>query len=310
MISLYSGVIYNSGERMRYLGVAETAKKWNISERSARNYCAQGRVKGAIITGKTWNIPEDARKPERSNKRKDRLTLLDILQEQKENRYSGGIYHKTQIDLTYNSNHIEGSRLTHEQTRYIFETNTIGMENGPLNVDDVIEAVNHFRCIDMIIDHAKSALTEKFIKELHRILKSGTSDSRKDWFEVGGYKKQPNEVGGMETALPEEVSDKMKALLAAYNAKDEKTFDDILDFHVRFERIHPFQDGNGRVGRLIMFKECLKHNIVPFIIEDDFKLFYYRGLKEWDYQKGYLRDTCLAAQDRYETYLDYFRIAY
>ena len=295
---------------MRYLSVSETAKKWNISERSVRNYCAQGRVNGAFLTGKTWNIPEDAGKPERSNKKKEQLTLLNILQEQKSGKYPGGIYHKTQIELTYNSNHIEGSRLTHDQTRYIFETNTIGVENEVLNVDDVIETANHFRCIDMIIDHAKSTLTEKFIKELHLTLKNGTSDSRKEWFSVGDYKKLPNEVGGMNTALPEEIADRMKELLMEYNAKEEKTFEDILDFHVKFERIHPFQDGNGRVGRLIMFKECLKYSIVPFIIEDNLKLFYYRGLKEWDNEKGYLTDTCLTAQDRYKVYLNYFRIEY
>ena len=296
---------------MGYLSVAETAKKWNISERSVRNYCANGRVQGAFLAGKTWNIPENAEKPERSNKKKEHsITLLDILREEKAGTYSGGIYHKTQIELTYNSNHMEGSRLTHDQTRYIFETNTIGVGNEVLNVDDVIETANHFRCIDRIIDYAKASLTEKFIKELHLILKNGTSDSGKDWFAVGDYKKLPNEVGGMETALPEEVSDKMKALLTEYNAKKEKTFEDILDFHVRFERIHPFQDGNGRVGRLIMFKECLKYNIVPFIIEDHLKLYYYRGLKEWDNEKGYLTDTCLTAQDRYKAYLDYFRIAY
>ena len=296
---------------MRYLSVAEMAKKWDVSERSVRNYCAKGRVPGAFLTGKTWNIPESVRKPERSNKRKEKpITLLDILQEEKAGKYSGGIYHKTQIDLTYNSNHIEGSRLTHDQTRYIFETNTIGVEKEALNVDDVIETVNHFRCIDMIIDHARATLTEKFIKELHLILKTGTSDSRKDWFAVGAYKKLPNEVGGIDTALPEEVSDKMKALLVEYNSKEEKSFEDILDFHVKFERIHPFQDGNGRVGRLIMFKECLKYNIVPFIIEDNLKMFYYRGLKEWNDENGYLTDTCLTAQDRFKAYLDYFRIGY
>lgn len=296
---------------MRYFSIAETAKEWDVSERSVRNYCAQGRVPGAFLTGKTWNIPEDAKKPDRSNKKEEPpITLLDILQEQKASKYSGGIYHKTQIDLTYNSNHIEGSRLTHDQTRYIFETNTIGVENETLNVDDIIETVNHFRCIDMIIDHAKAALSEKFIKELHLILKNGTSDSRKDWFTVGDYKKWPNEIGGTETALPEEVADKMKELLTDYNAKKEKNFEDILDFHVRFERIHPFQDGNGRVGRLIMFKECLKYTIVPFIIEDYLKLFYYRGLREWNNEKGYLTDTCLTAQDKYKSYLDYFRIAY
>ena len=296
---------------MRYLSVTEIAEKWGVSERSVRNYCAHGRVNGAVLTGKTWNIPENAEKPERSNKKKERpVTLLDILQEQKSSRYSGGIYHKTQIELTYNSNHMEGSRLTHDQTRYIFETNTIGVEKEVLNVDDLIETANHFRCIDMIIDNAKAPLTEKLIKELHLVLKNGTSDSRKDWFAVGAYKKMPNEVGGMDTALPEEVAEKMKALLAEYNRKDEKTFEDILDFHVQFERIHPFQDGNGRVGRLIMFKECLKYNIVPFIIEDDLKMFYYRGLKEWNNEKGYLKDTCLTAQDKYKAYLDYFRIDY
>lgn len=237
-------------------------------------------------------------------------TLLEILQEEKSSGYSGGIYHKTQIELTYNSNHIEGSSLTHEQTRYIFETNTIGAETGNLNVDDVIETANHFRLVSLIIDNAKSMLTEEFIKELHLMLKNGTSDSRKDLFAVGDYKKLPNEVGGMNTVIPEEVSGKMKKLLNEYNAKEEKSFEDILDFHVKFEKFHPFQDGNGRVGRLIMFKECLKYNIVPFIIEDDLKMFYYRGLSEWETEKGYLRDTCLTAQDRYKAYLDYFRIGY
>ena len=296
---------------MRYLSVTEIAKKWELSERSVRNYCAQGRVKGAFITGKTWNIPENAEKPERINKRKEvKITLLDILKEQKASKYFGGIYHKTQIELTYNSNHMEGSRLTHDQTRYIFETNTIGVEKEVLNVDDVIETVNHFHCIDIIIDSARAVLTEKFIKDLHFILKNGTSDFRKDWFVVGDYKKLPNEVGGMDTTIPEEVADKMKTLLMEYNAKDAKTFEDILDFHVKFERIHPFQDGNGRIGRLIMFKECLKNNIVPFIVDDNLKMFYYRGLKEWDNEKGYLTDTCLTAQDKYKAYLDYFRIVY
>lgn len=296
---------------MNYLSVAEIAKKWNISERSVRNYCAQERIPGAVLIGKTWHIPENAEKPARSNGKKTPVkTLLSILQEEKRTKYAGGIYHKTQIDLTYNSNHIEGSRLTHDQTRYMFETNTIGVENEVLNVDDVIETSNHFRCIDLIIDHAASTLSEHFIKKLNHILKTSTSDSRKDWFAVGEYKRLPNEVGGMQTSLPEEVADRMKALLSDYNAVPKKTLDDILDFHVRFERIHPFQDGNGRVGRLIMFKECLKYNIVPFIIEENLKLFYYRGLKEWYNEKGYLTDTCLTAQDKYKAYLDYFRIPY
>ena len=296
---------------MNYLTASEIAKKWNISERSVRNYCAQGRVEGAVQEGKFWRIPEDAVKPERSNKKAEPMvTLLSILREEKNMKYSGGIYHKTQIDLTYNSNHIEGSRLTHDQTRFIFETNTIGMENEAVNVDDVIETSNHFRCIDYIIENANCALSEKFIKDLHFMLKTGTSDSRLSWFAVGDYKKRPNEVGGMETALPEEVPDKMKQLLSAYNEKDKVIFEDILEFHVKFERIHPFQDGNGRVGRLIMFKECLKQNIVPFIIEENLNMFYYNGLKQWDYERGYLRDTCLMAQDRYKAYLNYFRIVY
>lgn len=292
---------------MQYSSVAEMAKKWQLSERSVRNYCAQGKIIGAVREGRTWRIPADAVRPERI---KSKRSLLAILREEKASKYSGGIYHKTQIELTYNSNHMEGSRLTHEQTRYIFETNTIGVENEVLNVDDVIETANHFCCVDLLIDKAKAALSEKLIKDLHFILKTGISDARKEWFAVGAYKKLPNEVGGMDTALPEEVSEKMQALLAKYNATKNKTFEDILDFHVQFERIHPFQDGNGRVGRLIMFKECLKYNIVPFIIEDKLKLFYYRCLKEWGKEKGYLMDTCLAAQDRYKAYLDYFRISY
>lgn len=296
---------------MQYLSAAEAAKKWKISERSVRNYCAQGRVAGAVLKGKTWKIPADAEKPQRSNTKTAKpQTLLEILQREKANKYSGGIYHKTQIEMTYNSNHIEGSRLTHDQTRYIFETNTIGVTGEAVNVDDVIETANHFRCIDLIIDKAKAVLTEKMIKELHLMLKTGTSDARQDWFAVGAYKKMPNEVGGMATTLPEDVAAKMRALLTAYNTKKVKTLEDILDFHVRFERIHPFQDGNGRVGRLIMFKECLKYGIVPFIIEDNLKMFYYRGLKEWGREKGYLTDTCLTAQDRYKAYLDYFRIKY
>ena len=296
---------------MQYLSVSEIAKKWSISKRSVRNYCANGRIKDAYQASKTWYIPENASKPERSNKKKAKpFTLLDILQEEKKRKYSGGIYHKTQIELTYNSNHMEGSRLTHDQTRYIFETNTIGIVNEIINVDDVIETANHFRCIDIIIDQAKAPLSEKLIKQLHLVLKNGTSDSRKEWFSVGDYKKLPNEVGGIETTAPEEVPANIRKLLAEYNSKRNKTIDDIINFHVNFERIHPFQDGNGRIGRLIMFKECLKYNIVPFIIEDNLKLYYYRGLKEWNTQKGYLIDTCLTAQDKYKTYLDYFRIPY
>ena len=295
---------------MEYVTVEKMAEKWGISQRSVRNYCAQGRIADARLIGKTWYIPETARKPERANKKKESPSLLQILREQKTARMTGGIYHKVQIDLTYNSNHMEGSRLTHDQTRYIFETNTIGFENETVNVDDIIETANHFRCIDKVIDQAGAMLSEKLIKELHFLLKTGTSDSRKDWFAVGDYKKLPNEVGGSDTVLPEKVAGEMQKLLAAYHGIPTKSIEDIVAFHVAFERIHPFQDGNGRAGRLILFKECLKHDIVPFIIEDDLKLFYYRGLKEWDREKGFLLDTCLTAQDRFKVYLDYFRIQY
>ncbi|MDD3400426.1 MAG: Fic family protein [Eubacteriales bacterium] len=296
---------------MNYISVADTAKRWEMSERTVRNYCAQNKIPGAFLTGKTWNIPENAEKPGRLNARATApKTLLNILKVEQAAKTSGGIYHKLQIELTYNSNHIEGSRLTHDQTRYIFETNTIGATDGTMNVDDIVETANHFKCIDMIITQAKYALTEKFIKELHRTLKSGTSDARLDWFAVGDYKRMPNEVGGKETTQPERVADELKKLLAEYNAVKEKTLEEIIDFHVRFESIHPFQDGNGRVGRLIMFKECLRNGIVPFIIDDDMKLFYYRGLHEWSGEKGYLTDTCLAAQDKFKKYLDYFRIGY
>ena len=242
--------------------------------------------------------------------KKDHISaLLAALCEQKQMGLKGGIYPKTQIDLTYNSNHIEGSQLTHEQTRYIFETNTIGLTEGPVNVNDIVETVNHFRCIDMVIDHATDDLSIDFIKELHGVLKTGTSDSRKDWFAVGDYKRLPNEVGGEETCAPEHVGEEMERLLNDY-LSSKRQLEDILDLHVRFERIHPFQDGNGRVGRLIMFKECLGSGIVPFIITDELKLFYYRGLREWGHVNGYLIDTCLTAQDQYKTALDYFRIMY
>lgn len=241
--------------------------------------------------------------------RKNITPLLTALREQKEMGMKGGIYHKTQIDLTYNSNHIEGSRLTHEQTRYIFETNTIGVAQEAVNVNDIVETINHFRCIDLVIEHATDELSVNFIKELHRVLKTGTTDSRKDWFAVGDFKRLPNEVGGKETCPPELVAERMEELLADYQ-NSRRQFEDILDLHARFERIHPFQDGNGRVGRLVMFKECLACGIVPFIITDELKMFYYRGLREWGHINGYLTDTCLTAQDQYKAALDYFRIKY
>lgn len=296
---------------MKYLSVAEIAKKWKMSERGVRNYCAQGKIEGAFITGKTWNIPEGAVKPVGSNKHlKQSSGLLAVLKEEKKSQRHGGIYHKLQVDMTYNSNHIEGSKLTHDQTRYIFETNTIGFESDSINVDDILETMNHFRCINFVIERANYELSEAFIKQLHFFLKIGTSESRKDWVAIGDYKKLPNEVGGQGTTLPKNVREKICSLLLEYNATKVKTLDDIIDFHFRFEAIHPFQDGNGRIGRLIMFKECLRNNIVPFIIYDNMKLFYYRGLKEWPMEKGYLRDTCLAAQDKFKGHLDYFRIPY
>lgn len=295
---------------MKFTSVTETAKRWGISERSVRNYCALGRIDGAFLTGKTWNIPEIAEKPDRINKH-DQIpaSLLSRLKAEKKAKLHGGIYHRIQIDLTYNSNHIEGSKLTHDQTRYIFETNTIGLSEA-VKVDDVVETANHFKCIDMIIDNAAYVPSENFIKQLHAVLKNGTTDSRQDWFAVGDYKKLPNEVGGKDTTAPEDVDEQMKILLSRYNAIENKTFDDLLDFHYRFEAIHPFQDGNGRVGRLLLFKECLRNNIVPFIITDDMKMFYYRGLQNWQTERGYLRDICLTAQDRFKKVLDYFKVPY
>jgi Fic family protein len=296
---------------MKFLSVAQVAKNWNLSERTVRNYCANGKIPDAFLTGKTWNIPENAEPPKRSNSVKQAPSnLLEVLKAEKASKISGGIYHKIQVELTYNSNHIEGSKLTHDQTRYIYETNTIGFTDSTINVDDIVETANHFKCIDMVIDKAPKPLSETFIKQLHMVLKNGTSDSRKDWFAVGDYKKYPNEVGGKITTPPEEVHDKIKALISAYNKTDNKSFDDLISFHYEFERIHPFQDGNGRIGRLILFKECLKHNIVPFIIDENLKMFYYRGLSEWQSEKGYLIDTCLTAQDKFKKYLDYFRIPY
>ena len=295
---------------MDYISVTEFAKRYGIAERTARNYCAQGKIDGAVLIGKTWSVPADARLPERRARRRKPMPLLIALKEQKDAGLKGGIYHRTQVDLTYNSNHIEGSRLTHEQTRFIFETNTVGVEGEALRVDDIIETTNHFRCIDLVIDRAEERLNEGLIKELHALLKRGTSDSGKAWFAVGEYKRLPNEVGGCDTVAPEDVSREMKALLKWYNAIRRKSFEDIIDFHHRFEAIHPFQDGNGRVGRLVMFKECLANGFVPFIITDELKMFYYRGLQQWNSVRGYLLDTCLTAQDNYKAVLDYFKIKY
>lgn len=296
---------------MKYVNVNEIAAKWNLSERSVRNYCAHGKIPGVILDGKTWKIPEDAVKPVRK-KRAEKIAndLLTRLKMEKKAGIPGGIYHKVQIELTYNSNHMEGSRLTHDQTRYIFETNTIGIQDEIVNVDDIVETASHFRCIDQIIELANYPLSEAFIKQLHYILKSGTSDSRKTWFAVGEYKRFENEVGGSATAKPADVPGEMRNLLSRYNLSKQKTLKEIIQFHYEFEKIHPFQDGNGRVGRLIMFKECLRNGITPFIIEDDIKEFYYRGLKEWKNEQGYLMGTCLTAQDRFKAYMDYFGLEY
>ena len=291
---------------MEYISVSQFAEKYGISERTARNYCAKGKIEGAYLVGKTWNIPAEATLPKRSKTKAS--PLLVALREQKESKLKGGIYHRVQIDLTYNSNHIEGSRLTKEQTRYIFETNTIGITTEVTRIDDIMETVNHFRCIDYVIDHACDKLSETHIKQLHLLLKTNTSDSRKAWFAVGDYKRLANAVGEEETAQPEEVHKKMKALLSEYNAKKQLTIDDILDFHVQFERIHPFQDGNGRIGRLLMFWQCLQNAVVPFIITEDLRLFYYRGIQNWGKINGYLRDTCLTAQDNFKVVLGYYRI--
>ncbi|MBE6268814.1 MAG: Fic family protein [Bacteroidales bacterium] len=295
---------------MEYISVSEFAKQHGISQRTVRNYCATGKIEGVLLIGKTWSIPNDAELPKRKSGKRRLMPLLAVLRREKEAGLKGGIYHRTQIDLTYNSNHIEGSRLTHEQTRYIFETNTIGFEGESIRIDDIIETTNHFRCIDFIIDRAEERLTEKIIKELHKMLKANTSDSRKEWFAVGEYKHLPNEVGGNETTAPENVHSEMQALIKEYNSIKQKSLENIIDLHQRFECIHPFQDGNGRVGRLIMFKECLANGYVPFIITDELKMFYYRGLQQWNNIRGYLLDTCLTAQDNYKTLLDYFRIEY
>ena len=293
---------------MRYISVSQYAAQYGISERTARNYCSSGKIEGAVLVGKTWNIPSDATLPKKG---KHKISpLLQQLRIEKSSRLKGGIYHRTQIDLTYNSNHIEGSRLTKEQTRYIFETNTLGVTTENTRIDDIMETVNHFRCIDYVIDHATDRLTETHIKHLHQLLKTNTSDSQKEWFAVGDYKKLANEVGGEETSAPKQVHQHMKQLLAEYNQLKQVSLDDVLNFHVQFERIHPFQDGNGRIGRLLMFWQCLQNNIVPFIITEDLRLYYYRGIQNWDRIKGFLTDTCLTAQDYYKEHLQYFKIKF
>ena len=291
-----------------YISVTRFAEKYGVSERTARNYCATGKIEGAFLTGKTWNIPADTALPKKG---KAKLSpLLERLRQEKQGRLKGGIYHRTQIDLTYNSNHIEGSRLTKEQTRFIFETNTLGATSENTRIDDIMETVNHFRCIDYVIDHATDKVTVAHIKQLHRILKANTSDSQKDWFVVGDYKKLPNEVGEEKTVEPKSVHKHMAKLISDFNSKGTISLDDVIDFHVKFERIHPFQDGNGRVGRLLMFWQCLQNRIAPFIISEELRLFYYRGIQKWGRVNEFMQDTCLTAQDNYKALLDYFKIKY
>ena len=295
----------------KFISVKEASIKWNLSERSVRNYCALGRVDGAVFVDRIWMIPKNCKKPVRSNQKKNKNFLLERLRFEKNNQIKGGIYHKLMINLTYNSNHMEGSKLTHDETRYIFETRMINVdEKASKKVDDIIETINHFTAIDRVIDFVNYQLSESFIKELHKIIKMNTNDSKLPYFAIGDYKKIPNEVGNMKTTHPKLVAKEMKKLLNKYNENKNHKFEEIVEFHVKFEKIHPFQDGNGRVGRLIVFKECLKNNIVPFIVFDDKKMFYYRGLKNWNQERRWLIDTCLYGQDIVKKYMDYFNIQY
>ena len=292
---------------MRYMTVEETARKWDISARSIQIHCQKGNIPGVNFKGKAWMIPIEAEKPVRKVRAKGRpKSILMALKTEKRGQIKGALYHRLQVDFTYNSNHMEGSRLTHEQTRWIFETMTVGKLPESVPVDDIVETANHFRCIDLIIETANAALTERYIKTLHNQLKSGTSDSRKAWFSVGDYKQLDNVVGGMETCPAAKVHEEMVKLLAQYNATG-KTLTDVIDFHVKFERIHPFQDGNGRVGRLIMLKECLKYGHTPFVIAGNIRQFYYLGLQDWNEgRQAHLKDTCGTGQDVFKLGLKNF----
>ena len=292
---------------MRYMTVGEAAKKWNISVRNVQIHCQKGNIPGVNFKGKAWMIPIEAEKPVRKVRAKGcPKSILAALKAEKRGQIKGALYHRLQVDFTYNSNHMEGSRLTHEQTRWIFETMTVGKLPESVPVDDIVETANHFRCIDLVIESANAALTERYIKTLHNQLKSGTTDSRKAWFSVGDYKQLDNVVGDMETCPASKVHEAMVMLLADYNAS-EKTLEDIVDFHVKFERIHPFQDGNGRVGRLVMLKECLKHGHTPFVIAENIKQFYYLGLQDWAKgRRARLKDTCGMGQDVFKIGLKSF----
>jgi len=298
----YEGLTQKLNDR----GLTKTAlaQELGISSRTVAKISRGEKVAGHVIVKIAAFLdckPEDLYRSVSDN------ALLQTLRDEKSIRMPGGLYHELQVRMTYNSNHIEGSKLSEDQTRLIFETNTVDVGEG-IPVDDIIETVNHFRAIDYVIDYAEDALTEDIIKHLHRILKQSTRDSALAWFAVGDYKKRANTVGGRETAKPKDVSARMQALLSDYEALETVSIDDIIRFHCEFERIHPFQDGNGRVGRLIALKECLRYNIVPFIIEDSKKMYYYRGLSEWDTEKGYLTDTCLDGQDTFKKLMAMFDI--
>lgn len=292
---------------MDYITVAEAAKKWGLSVRSVQFHCVKGNIPGLNLCGKAWQIPADAEKPSRKPRAKKLPgTILEVLKSEKRGRIKGGLYHRLQIDFTYNTNHMEGSRLTQEQTRWIFETQTVGRLPSDLPVDDLVETTNHFRCIDLIIESSGAALTERYIKMLHAQLKSGTSDSRRDWFAVGDYKRLDNVVGDLETCPAKYVHREMVKLLDWYRTAD-KTFENLLDLHERFERIHPFQDGNGRVGRLILLKECLKYDHTPFVIAENLRHFYYLGLSDWRKgRRARLIDTCRTGQDIFILELRHF----
>ena len=301
MIS-YEGLTQKLNDR----GLTKTAlaQELGISSRTVAKISRGEKVAGHVIVKIAAFLdckPEDLYRSVSDN------ALLQTLRDEKSIRMPGGLYHELQVRMTYNSNHIEGSKLSEDQTRLIFETNTVDVGEG-IPVDDIIETVNHFRAIDYVIDYAEDALTEDVIKHLHRILKQSTRDSALAWFAVGDYKKRANTVGGRDTAKPKDVSARMQALLSDYEALETVSIDDIIRFHCEFERIHPFQDGNGRVGRLIALKECLRYNIVPFIVEDSKKMYYYRGLSEWDTEKGYLTDTCLDGQDTFKKLMAMFDI--
>lgn len=294
----------NSQLQKRGINKTELGNQLGISSRTIAKI-AKGEKLSRIVLQKIGDYLECS--PNELFDEKSDNILLQILREEKSAGISGGIYHELQVRMTYNSNHMEGSRLTEDQTRLIFETDTIDCGDG-IPVDDILETVHHFRAIDYCIDMAEEPLSEDIIKGLHYILKHDTRDSKLSWFAVGEYKKRANTVGGKETSAPNEVEKDIRNLLNSYLDNKDVSIEDIISFHAQFEMIHPFQDGNGRVGRLIALKECLKHSLVPFIIEDSKKAFYYRGLANWNTEKGFLIDTCLDGQDTVNALLTLFGI--